>query len=341
MVIKYKTGGEKSNSIILNDLRSLNENGEDSFCMLASEIQGLEAGTWSYDVERRSCTVCVSGYRFKGNADGGNLASAGIATGAAFWPVSTMLADYLTHDCPILRGDSCDHLKSRNIIELGCGLGLAGIVAATLLGETDRVVLTDGNSKVTDMARNSIDRHSASHPRADNASLTAEVLQWDNAGGIENINIKCASLEHARVVGSGSFDLVIASDVIYDPNVCNEAAASLAKAANALLRNEDDEDLPVVGATSLQAQHAWIDSSGENAKRPPTRPLCVVAFQKRSCGLHVLVDAFAKEGFEMMHPLPGNVESEGYFDSIFGDRGEVATMFWKSCICCFTRARGK
>ena len=62
---------------------------------------------------------------------GGNLSAHGKATGEAFWPASRLLMDHLVRDCELLKGDA-----PRRVVELGCGLGLAGLVAATMLGAT-------------------------------------------------------------------------------------------------------------------------------------------------------------------------------------------------------------
>ena len=95
--------------------------------------------------EVNGVTLSVDGYAYRQDPRGGNLSAHGKATGEAFWPASRLLMDYLVRDCELLKGDA-----PRRVVELGCGLGLAGLVAATMLGTTkgSEVVLTDGDEGV-------------------------------------------------------------------------------------------------------------------------------------------------------------------------------------------------
>jgi hypothetical protein len=68
----------------------------------------------------------------------GHFVKAGHATGAAQWPAGVLLCDYLR---TALGGAA---LAGRRVAELGCGLGMCGLVAAALAGPTGSVLLTDG-----------------------------------------------------------------------------------------------------------------------------------------------------------------------------------------------------
>ena len=159
----------------------------------------LQAQKTHYDVN--GVTLSVDGYAYRQDARGGNLSAHGKATGEAFWPASRLLMDYLVEDCALLKGDG------RRVIELGCGLGLAGLVAAALLGETkgSDVVLTDGDAGVVSRARAS----------AQSAHLTTTV--------------SCAVHRWGEAHDLGRFDVVLAAEVLYDPNVAEEASRALAK----------------------------------------------------------------------------------------------------------------
>ena len=83
----------------------------------------------------------LSGLRYAecdGDARGGALAAAGHATGAAQWPAGTLLCDFLASD------SGRDALHGSRVVELGCGLGMCGLVAAALAGPSGCVLLTDG-----------------------------------------------------------------------------------------------------------------------------------------------------------------------------------------------------
>ena len=93
------------------------------------EPEPLQKQKTCYEVN--GVTLSVEGYTYRQDPRGGNLSAHGKATGEAFWPASRLLMDYLVRDCELLKGDA-----PRRVVELGCGLGLAGLVAATMLGTT-------------------------------------------------------------------------------------------------------------------------------------------------------------------------------------------------------------
>jgi hypothetical protein len=97
------------------------------------------ACVYRFDVAGRS--LALTGLRYRecdGDARGGALAAAGHATGAAQWPAGVLLCDFLGADAA--RGA----LRGARVLELGCGLGMCGLVAAALAGPTGSVLLTDG-----------------------------------------------------------------------------------------------------------------------------------------------------------------------------------------------------
>ena len=71
--------------------------------------------------EVNGVTLSVDGFAYRQDPRGGNLSAHGKATGEAFWPASRLLMDHLVRDCALLKDG-----RPRRVVELGCGLGLAG-----------------------------------------------------------------------------------------------------------------------------------------------------------------------------------------------------------------------
>jgi SAM-dependent methyltransferase len=224
--------------------------------------------------EVNGVTLSVDGFAYRQDPRGGNLSAHGKATGEAFWPASRLLMDYLVRDCELLKGDA-----PRRVVELGCGLGLAGLVAATMLGATkgSEVVLTDGDAGVVARAR-----ASANNARGKTAPVSCVEHRWGEP--------------HAL----GRFDVVLAAEVLYDPNVALESSNALAKSCDSLLAD---------GGVVL------------------------VAFERRGVDLQVLIDAFAAFGFDGA-PAPC---TDGAYEDIFEERQDEPSMLWHRCLMAFTR----
>lgn len=109
-------------------------------------------------------------------------------TGAAVWNAGAYLADYLA-TAP------AELLKGRNVVELGCGAGLCGVVAARR--GASRVLLTDGSEAVLARAARNIERNGGGGA---GDVLSTKQLQWGSV------------LDDSLV---GAFDVVIGSDVLY------------------------------------------------------------------------------------------------------------------------------
>jgi predicted nicotinamide N-methyase len=112
-------------------------------------------------------------------------------TGQILWPVSVLLGHYLASS----RGRQL--LRNRNVVEMGAGCGLAGLVASHV--DASQVVMTDGNEVVLDLLR----RNSESR-----ANVKALKLIWGDA---ENLSTVLTDMIH--------IDVVIAADVVQWPAV--------------------------------------------------------------------------------------------------------------------------
>lgn len=98
------------------------------------------------------------------------------------WPASIGLARWLWHG---------PHLKGKKILELGCGLGLSGIVAG----------LKEGDVTQTDYINEALE------------------IAWESAelNGLNNITQALADWRSFNI--EEKFDLIIGSDIIYHPNL--------------------------------------------------------------------------------------------------------------------------
>ena len=103
-------------------------------------------------------------------------------TRGAIWPGGELLASFLT---PAL-------VRGRRVLELGCGTGLPGIVAARL--GASRLVLTDGTAEVLARAKQ-------------NAASNLKDVPW----AAQQLNFGEVTPEDL----AGKFDVLIASDVLY------------------------------------------------------------------------------------------------------------------------------
>ncbi|KAI3446924.1 hypothetical protein Pfo_003589 [Paulownia fortunei] len=104
------------------------------------------------------------------------------------WPSEDVLAYYsMSHH---------DSFRSKRVIELGSGYGLAGLVIA-MVTEASEVVISDGNPQVVDYIQRNIDANSASFG---STKVKSMILHWD---------------QHEVSDISGTFDVIVASDCTF------------------------------------------------------------------------------------------------------------------------------
>lgn len=115
------------------------------------------------------------------------------STGLTLWRASNHLCEHLVLE-PLLTS------KANTILELGAGLGLCGILAHKL-SQQAKVIVTDGDTHVLAQLRHNVRQH------ATNDHLECCQLLW----GPET----AATFREKR----GIFHLILASDVIYVPEV--------------------------------------------------------------------------------------------------------------------------
>ena len=131
---------------------------------------------------------------------------------AATWPSGERLA----------RVVATASLRGRRVLDLGCGLGLAGVAAARAGGD---VLAVDASS--------------------DAVTFTAENLALNGAGG----RAAACSWEEPELADAGPFDVVLGGDVLYS----RAGAESLLDALPALVADDGEAWLTDPGRASAEA----------------------------------------------------------------------------------------
>ena len=108
--------------------------------------------------------------------------------GHALWASAHVLSRYLLHNRHLV--------NDTDVLELGCGLGLVGIVAAKLSLDPSRVLLTDGDQHIFDALDVNLEQNfSNNKPRS-------AYLWWGD-------NLQAFRESH------GSYDVILGADVLY------------------------------------------------------------------------------------------------------------------------------
>ncbi|THH33146.1 hypothetical protein EUX98_g1047 [Antrodiella citrinella] len=138
-------------------------------------------------------------------------------TGFTTWPASMVLADYLTSHSDLVSGKS--------VLELGSGIGLLGIVVATLQVRSQlssRLCLTDVRPDVLDRCQNNLTlpcNISSSHP-----ALSCLLLDWTDAFD------KLTNQGTSDIMSGLDHDLIIGADIVFDPVIIPALVATLSLA---------------------------------------------------------------------------------------------------------------
>jgi len=119
------------------------------------------------------------------------------STGSAVWEGDVVLTKYMDKELPR------DYWKGKTVLELGAGIGFAGMVAA-LLGAKD-VVLTDGDDRVLDLARRNVDAN-LKPEEVERSHLIYERLRWEWAAD--------PSWRY-DTLGGRPIDVILAADLSY------------------------------------------------------------------------------------------------------------------------------
>jgi predicted nicotinamide N-methyase len=121
--------------------------------------------------------------------------------GVSLWPSSQLFGSYLLSD------EGRALVKDKTVLELGCGAGLLGPVL--LLSGASRVVLTDCNPMALQLAKLNCAR---------NQGVILEALGQHKAELFSVLHLDwCTWGTEGNDLDGLAFDVVVASDVVYDP----------------------------------------------------------------------------------------------------------------------------
>ncbi|KAJ3283704.1 Protein fam86a [Rhizoclosmatium sp. JEL0117] len=157
-------------------------------------------------------------------------------TGLRTWPAALKLVSHLISAKQLM--------KPKKVLELGCGVGLAGI-ACGVLGLASSIEFTDVDPTVLATVSKNCAINFGESGESKFVETKVSALDWE---AISDSALK------DRVTES-SADLIIASDVAYDPVI----VAPFVRVLNAFLRRETKETdrVEALVATTRRAESTW------------------------------------------------------------------------------------
>lgn len=117
--------------------------------------------------------------------------------GTRIWKAAVLALEYLLKQYP----QKDDQTRPKSMLELGCGLGLPGMLWHLLFDEKNKVVLTDQPSLLSQLEENV----QKNFDTTAGGLIQAKALSWSEEG-LSNLLEEC-----------GSFDICLNCDCIYEP----------------------------------------------------------------------------------------------------------------------------
>lgn len=126
------------------------------------------------------------------------------STGLTAWPAADVLCRYISENADTMTGN-------QRILELGSGLGLCGILAhqycSTSDNKANHIYLTDGDTDTLRFLRKNVERNvNEAVDHDNNTMISCHQLIWGRDNAKEFL---------ARSCQSQTFDLLLASDIVY------------------------------------------------------------------------------------------------------------------------------
>lgn len=139
-------------------------------------------------------------------------------TGLVTWEAALYMSEWALENPHIFTG--------RTVLELGSGVGLTGIVVCQACKPT-KYVFSDCHQTVLQRLRNNVQYNGLTEHGNPDRSVSVEELDWENV-----------SDEQLQRIGA---DVVIAADVVYDPDIISCLVRLLAKLLNCKIKERPPE----------------------------------------------------------------------------------------------------
>lgn len=190
-------------------------------------------------------------------------------TGLKVWPTALRILDQLSESVlPELRERAASRKRPLRVLELGSGTGVLGLGVA-LIGGPSHVVVTDPNLPVnfteTDSGSSlewlqvNVDLNRDAFQQA-GAHVEARELEWTSDEHIESVRRACLPGD------ADAFDLVLGSEILYDPDQYDPLLKTLNRLARA------DDTLTVLGYTIRHGAEArFLKKAKSNFSHVETR----------------------------------------------------------------------
>jgi len=142
------------------------------------------------------------------------------STGLTLWRASDYLCEYLLEQPQLLlrrRNNNDNNDNNRNVLELGAGLGLVGLLAHRILASltdrtagnnTSRVVLTDGDTDTLAQLRANLKRNQEYNNQQQHR-IECRQLLWGRETATKFRNATTSTTV------TNTFDVILASDIVY------------------------------------------------------------------------------------------------------------------------------
>ena len=227
------------------------------------------------------------------------------------------------------------HPKPIRMIELGSGMGRAGLMAMKLMlyeGCRDATcILSDGEEEVVALLENNYHRNFGS----EHTHTTADAGCYSNAPSLSCSCLKLVWGDEEVLRGlleefPSGFDLIIGCDLIYGSDALSKLQALVYTVSMLLARREEDV------ATPIGEAHDSTTAATKAVFAVRSRPSFFFAVTRRDLSF------FSGEAFELLlqrHALTARCYLDEYTFDIFDNQVDLTSMFWRDTIVVITRVQ--
>lgn len=227
------------------------------------------------------------------------------------------------------------HPNPIRMIELGSGMGRAGLMAIKLMlyeGCRDATcILSDGEDEVVALLENNYHRNFGT----EHTLTTADAGCYSNTPSLSCSCLKLVWGDEEVLRGlleefPSGFDLIIGCDLIYGSDALSKLQALVYTVSMLLARREEDVATPIGEAQDSTA------AATKAVFAVRSRPSFFFAVTRRDLSF------FSGEAFELLlqrHALTARCYLDEYTFDIFDNQVDLTSMFWRDTIVVITRVQ--